>query len=528
MAINLVRRISISYGLLLFIALGCAAAAVWASFAAQYHLNRADLAHRAYEAHLKISVDTTKLFKELQKGLLFEGAAQPEVQEALMKSIAQDIASIRTVITDEIVLVGEEEVEELETLDRLRERIDETILHYEKVSAEEDRIALISDPAALAAFVNHPSKQAVYDEIQIALDEEIGEVIETHEEALGMATITRLLAVIFGGLAAAIAGISVLMLTRDITQPLQEIVTGARKFAAGDYEHNIDKSIGGSLGQVANAINDAAAIAKERQETLEDAKVRLEHEVALQTAELRRTILTLEEQKKTRQRFLADVSHELRTPLTVIQGEVDIALRGGDKDPQTYKEALQRASDAAKHTAQLVNDVLFIGRQESDQAKLQLKREDLVDLVRSVLHTTLSMQQEHNVDVDFIPETESAIAPVDVDRIRQVLMILLENACHYGGDKITIRLMSSIEGFALIFKDNGPGISAEDLEQVFTRYFRGSNAAERYEAGAGLGLPVAKSIIDAHKGKIDVTSTPGDGVEFRILLPAKNTLRAVS
>ena len=528
MAITLVKKISISYGLLLLIALVCAAVAIWTSIASNYHLKRADLAHSAYESHLKISVYTTKLFKELQKGLLFEGASQATDQEELKISINQEFATIQNIIKDQIALSGRQEIQELDQLAQLEAKINQAISQYDAVDSEEKRLALMGDAAALRSLVKDATKLEVYDAIQLALEEEIGEVTAASADAMAMASITMVFAFVFGLLASCTAAASLFMLTRDITQPLQRIIDGARQFASGNYDHRIDRTIPGSLGQVVKAFNDAAKIAGQRQETLQGDNQRLEKEVARQTAELRRTILSLEEQKKARQRFLADVSHELRTPLTVIQGEVDIALRGDDKDPETYKEALSRASEAAKHTAQLVNDVLFIGRQEADQARLDLKKEDLVTLIRSVLETTQALQRQYKVTVDFIPETHTAIAPIDAGRLRQVLMILLENACHYGGNQILVRLMPSPEGFALQFKDNGPGIDAEDLEQIFTRYFRGSNAAERYEGGAGLGLPVAKSIIDAHDGRIFVSSMPGDGVNFKIILPARTLKRAVS
>ena len=528
MTMPLARQVSLSFGVLLVIALACATMAICLSFTAKHYLTRADLAHRAYEAHLKVAVDTTKLFKELQKGLFFKDAARKDVQDALKRSIAVELENIRTIVTNEIVLVGEEEIEELETLNRLKDNINRVVAQYEEMITDGERLNLVNNPSLIAEFINNPDKEKFYTEIQTALDEEIGEVEEAFEEAVEAALFSRRLALVLGLLAAITAIASFAMLSREMTRPLQRIVDGAREFAAGNYQHRIDQSIGGSLGQVASAFNDVAKLASDREHDLQGANEYLEQEVARQTAELRRTVLSLEDQKKMRQRFLADVSHELRTPLTIIQGEVDIALRGEDKDPKIYKEALKRASEAAKHTAQLVNDVLFIGRQEADQARLQLTREDLVILIRTLVDTTQGMQDEHKVDVELNFEVEPAFATVDAGRIRQVLIILLENACHYGGDQVLINLMQSPDGYVVFFKDNGPGVSKEELEYIFTRYFRGSNAAERYHAGAGLGLPVAKSIIEAHGGRIETSSKPGDGVEFKIFLPAKTALRAVS
>lgn len=113
-------------------------------------------------------------------------------------------------------------------------------------------------------------------------------------------------------------------------------------------------------------------------------------------------------------------------------------------------------------------------------------------------------------------------------RIRQVMLILLENAVHYGGDLIRVGLEQVASGYLVSVADNGPGITKQDQEQAFERFYRGSNAAQRYQRGTGLGLPVAKAIVEAHGGEIALRSAPGEGVTVVFTLPTRPALRAVS
>ena len=271
-----------------------------------------------------------------------------------------------------------------------------------------------------------------------------------------------------------------------------------------------------------------ATAAEKRQAELYESKGVLEREVKARTLELREALLRLEEQAKERQQLLADVSHELRTPLTIIRGEASIALRGEEKSPEEYREALRRTIEAAEHTSTLVNDVLFIARQEAGVTRLNKTEDDLIVLVNNTIKTMENTLRDKNIQVDFLSDVETAKFSFDINRVRQVLLILIENACHYGGDRIDIRLYHTPDGYSVSIKDNGPGIDNGETAQIFSRFFRGSNASERYNSGTGLGLPVAKSIIEAHNGDISVISEPGQGAEFRFILPNLTKLKVVS
>ena len=188
---------------------------------------------------------------------------------------------------------------------------------------------------------------------------------------------------------------------------------------------------------------------------------------------------------------------------------------------------LSRTREAAGHTARIVDDLLFVARQENGDVRIRPQEIDLA----AVLETAV----EAGRALDDSPKTvtlEAAVAPAklsaDPNRIHQVVMILLENALRYGGREVQVRLDQSPDGFAVTVVDDGPGLTSEELAHVFERFFRGSNAAVRYDGGAGLGLPVAKAIIEAHGGRIALSSEPGEGVQASFTLPARPRLAAAS
>ena len=131
-------------------------------------------------------------------------------------------------------------------------------------------------------------------------------------------------------------------------------------------------------------------------------------------------------------------------------------------------------------------------------------------------------------DVSFESSVADARLRADPRRIQQVVTILLENALRYGGEKVEVRLDPAPGGLAVTVADDGPGLTEAERAHVFERFFRGSNAAIRYDGGAGLGLPVAKAIVEAHGGRIALSSEPNQGVRARFTLPVRPKLEAAS
>ena len=179
--------------------------------------------------------------------------------------------------------------------------------------------------------------------------------------------------------------------------------------------------------------------------------------------------------------------------------------------------------DRAKHLSVLVGDLLFIARQGAGAAKLKIRPVDVTELVGSVVGDAKIMAMNKDVGVAFADDTPHMIIDADPARLRQLLLILLDNAVRYSqaGGRVTVGLSRQNGTVTIQIADTGVGIPQEDLESVFERFRRAGNAAEVNDEGLGLGLPVAKAIVESHGGKIELESKVGEGTTVLVSLPEK-------
>ena len=263
-----------------------------------------------------------------------------------------------------------------------------------------------------------------------------------------------------------------------------------------------------------------ASSLSERELSREEQKKRLEETVEQRTGEQKRLIDRLELGEANRKRFMADISHELRTPLAIILGEADVALRNGRGLSDEASDALTRIRDSAKHTNQIVDDMLTVARQEAGQLRLDRREMDL----RKLLEDAAGMfPQEIALDMP----SEPARFSVDDVRLRQAVLALFQNAQRHGGPTIAAALVSTSDGFQVTVEDDGPGLSEDEKRSAFERFFRGSNASGQGIEGSGLGLPVVKSIVEAHGGHVALGDAVLGGLRVQIDLPRTPAVRVV-
>ncbi len=220
---------------------------------------------------------------------------------------------------------------------------------------------------------------------------------------------------------------------------------------------------------------------------------------------------------RSQQRFVADVSHEMRTPLTVIRGNVDLlrAMRCADR------ESLDAISSEADRMTRLVSDLLLLSQADAGMLPMHCEPVDLAPLVTAVARSG-NIVADGRVSVQAFV-TGELVVHGDSDRIKQVLLNLVENAIKHTPDGGAVRLAgtSTDAGMVLLsVSDTGVGIPPEDAPHVFERFYRVDKSRSRAQGGAGLGLAIAKSIIEAHGGDIEVQSTVGVGTTFNVWLPA--------
>lgn len=315
------------------------------------------------------------------------------------------------------------------------------------------------------------------------------------------------------GIASVLAVLAaIIMLDRRVTRPINRLLAGVRQFGEGELNHRINLHGRDELAEIGHTFDGMAQSVADKNRSLTSEKETLSVAVEDRTRQLSVMLDDVKRSSEGRKRLIADVSHELRTPLTIIKGEAEIALRGARKSPDAYEDALRRVREAATHTARLVDDLLFVARTEAGEVRLDLHQLDLSRVVGEA-------REIFGHDVPLNDCIDDGAMHGDAGRIRQSLLVLLENARHHGGDRILIRTADSKDGIAVSVEDAGPGMSDADKDLAFERFFRGSNAAERYRDGAGLGLPVARSIARAHGGNITLTDRFGGGLVATLHLP---------
>ena len=227
-------------------------------------------------------------------------------------------------------------------------------------------------------------------------------------------------------------------------------------------------------------------------------------------------------------KFVSDASHELRTPIAVIQGYANLLSRWGTEDPDTLKESIEAIKSEAESMKQMVNQLLFLARGDSDTLNLEKQRVDLCQIAGEVLREALILEEEdpkHEISAK-LPENGVFVSG-DPALIKQLIRILIDNSLKYSPEGAAIILSVSEEagtetepGRALIIvQDEGEGIPEETLPFIFDRFVRADEARTRNTGGAGLGLSIAKQIAESHCGKLEVYSIEGLGSRFTVDLP---------
>ena len=247
-------------------------------------------------------------------------------------------------------------------------------------------------------------------------------------------------------------------------------------------------------------------------------------ELELAFMELEKKNEELEEASRAKTHILSTATHELKTPLTSIIGYIDIILMRQNKvgplneKQQRYLQTAQRNSYRLKS---LVDDLLDISRIESGGLELTPAELELWPEIEEIV--TGMQTQINDKDIDLVLDIPQEICPVLADKLRlgQVISNLLSNACKYSpqGARVTIRAREEDAGIRIDVSDTGIGISPEDQERLFTKFFRADNSSTREVSGSGLGLYITKHLIEAHGGRIWASSQIGQGTTFSIIWP---------
>ena len=226
--------------------------------------------------------------------------------------------------------------------------------------------------------------------------------------------------------------------------------------------------------------------------------------------------------EQIRKDFVANVSHELRTPITSIKGFSETLLDGAFKDEQMLLSFLGIIYEESNRIEVLVHDLLELSKIERHGFTVDVVPTKLQDILIRVVDLTSSQLESKNMQFDVKIEQDAVIAG-DVNRLMQIFTNLINNAIAYSKEETTITLRISANEQYGIFevKDQGIGIEKAEISRIFERFYRVDRARSRNSGGTGLGLSIVKHLIEAHNGKIQVTSEVGEGTSMKVYLPLK-------
>jgi two-component system phosphate regulon sensor histidine kinase PhoR len=231
-----------------------------------------------------------------------------------------------------------------------------------------------------------------------------------------------------------------------------------------------------------------------------------------------RTKEDLESMKKlavARKEFLGNVSHELRTPIFSIQGYLETLVDGAIDDKKVNKTFLEKAIRHTENLNSLLNDLIDISMIESGQMKMSFRYNKINSFIAPYVEDFRDMASEKKISLKFEPAEDEIELLFDKNRMRQIIVNLIQNAMKYTEEgEVIISVKPSGSFVTISVRDTGMGIAPADLPRIFERFYRVDKNRSRTIGGTGLGLAIVKHIVEAHGSEIKVTSTLGKGSEF--------------
>jgi two-component system, OmpR family, sensor histidine kinase BaeS len=296
-----------------------------------------------------------------------------------------------------------------------------------------------------------------------------------------------------GLIAVAVAVVIAILFSRQVTVPLSRLSTAAARVKQGDMSHRVTSKSTDEVGALATTFNSM--------------------------------VETLDKNQEMRRKLMADLAHEMGTPLAVLQSNLEGMLDGVvEASPSNISSLHQEALLLSR----LVRDLRTLAQAESGRLTLALAPGDLPALVSSVVTATEAEARRKGISLSEHAEPGLPPAMMDRDRVSQTVVNLLSNALRYtsAGGAVAVSTSLSREGVApsllVSVADTGQGISEQDLPHIFDHYYRGTQVPERRADGSGIGLAVVKELVEAHKGRVWVESTMGEGSTFYFTLPVSD------
>jgi two-component system sensor histidine kinase BarA len=319
------------------------------------------------------------------------------------------------------------------------------------------------------------------------------------------------------------------LLTSRITTPLKSLVTVARQVAGGNLTASVSPmtrdevgELASVFGQMTEALRERDLAVKQAYRELEQLNRTLEQRVCQRTSELQGANEKLKELDHLKSTFVSVVSHELRTPMTSIKGYVENLLDGL---AGTLTEKQTRSLERVKHNidrlTRMINELLDLSKIEAGRLELNLAPVSLSEVAEEVVESYQAAAHEKSVVLRAVPHFPLPMVMGDADKLNRVLINLVHNAIKFTphGGEIRVEAQMRDDGHAeMAVSDSGKGIPPHELDKVFDKFYW-SESAPVEARGAGLGLTIAKNLVELHGGTIRVESTLGEGSRFSFTIP---------
>ncbi|MGB9679825.1 MAG: ATP-binding protein [Thermoanaerobacteraceae bacterium] len=293
---------------------------------------------------------------------------------------------------------------------------------------------------------------------------------------------------IFTGIGFLISIIS-LFIAGYITNPLNRLTNAANIISQGNLDYKVDIKGNDEIGKLAQAFNKMS--------------------------------FNLKKIDEERKQFVSDASHELKTPLASVKALIESLIDSKSTDISLYKEILKDVDSEIDRMTRLVNELLELARMDKINS-LKLNEYNLSDIINDVVESLKALSENKKVNI-FFENNKDIYANVDADKFYRMIYNIVENGIKYTqpGGNVNINLNTDENNVLITISDDGIGISETTLPNIFDRFSRGDTARSKKSGGFGLGLAIAKEIIDIHEGHVKVESKVGEGTVFKITLPKK-------
>ncbi len=521
-------RLLLAISLLGLLALMSGAVALWAQHSAHLQVQRGRLTSDILTGFVELSANKQKLRSWTAQRLL-SADASPEARDRLLSEMRQGLADLHVLAVQlDALEAGDSEPGRREARQHSLNVMDRHLDELGRALSGVQALADDADGRQAWARLSSLFEQSQGQDLRRLLNAEIAAERAATQGSraaadLALATMRRMVLAI--SLAALLATVCLaLYFMRRLKQPIDDLTRGALAWQSGDLSHRMPELQLDEFGAVARSFNAMAAELQLRRAQEQADRSRLEEMVAVRTAELREANDTLLALDQRRRRFFADVSHELRTPATAIRGEAEVALRGREKSVQEYQQALARIVSTVAQFSHVVEDLTLLARSDFEQLVWQQQTLEWPALLEGICEQVQVQAQSLNMRLLWqLKPAEAGQSRIrgDAKRLRQMLIIVLENALRYSHPGGRVELLAQAEARHLVIqvRDQGIGISAEDLPHVFERHYRSAAARRHRPEGIGLGLPIAQMIAQAHAAQIHVESVAGQGSCVTLTLP---------